>query len=114
MKFKSIRSGILVPVLSVVFLGMVIVATIFTYRSYLDVKQNLVNQVEIALKPIVLTSNVAVAGANIMKLKSKDAKMLYKVSSALLIVIDGKSNKIPNSLFIFMCRKSHKCESKRN
>ena len=99
MKFKSIRSGILVPVLSVVFLGMVIVATIFTYRSYLDVRQNLVNQVEIALKPIVLTSNVAVAGANIMKLKSKDAKMLYKVSSALLIVIDGKSNKIPKSLF---------------
>ena len=99
MKFKSIRSGILVPVLSVVFLGMVIVATIFTYRSYLDVKQNLVNQVKIALKPIVLTSNVAVAGANIMKLKSKDARMLYKVSSTLLIVIDGKSNKIPKSLF---------------
>ena len=98
-KFKSIRSGILVPVLSIVFLGIVTVATIFTYRYYLNVKQNLVNQVEIALKPIVLTSNVAVAGANIMKLKSKDTKMLYKVSSALLIVIDGKNNKIPKSLF---------------
>ena len=99
MNFKSIKYKILVPTVLVLLVGNLIVAAVSIYTNYNHAKTNLIEKANIAIKPIFLNSNVAVSGANIMKLKSNDAKTLYKASEALVILINGKSNKIPKSLF---------------
>ncbi len=99
MNFKSIKTKILVPILFLLLVGNIVVAAITVYTNNNTAKENIIDKANIAIKPILLNSNVAVAGANIMKLKSKDAKSLYVASDALAILIKGKSNKIPKSVF---------------
>ena len=99
MKMKSIKFKILVPVVVILFLGNMIIAVLSSYTNYNRAKETLIEKAHIALKPIFLNANVAVSGANIMKLKSKDAQSLYIASDALMILIKGKSNTIPKSFF---------------
>ena len=99
MNIKSIKLKILIPVVSVLLLGNIISATVSVYTNYNTAKDNLIDKAHIAIKPILLNSNVAIAGANSMKLKSKDTKSLYKASGALTIWIKGKSNTIPKTIF---------------
>ncbi len=99
MKLKSIKYKILIPSGIVMILMSVILVSVLTYKNYNDTKSAIIDKAYIALKPIVLNSNVAVAGANIMKIKSKDANSLYVASDAYIITIKGKSNKIPKSVF---------------
>ena len=99
MNFSSIKYKILVPIVFILFLGNTVVAVLSIYTNYNSAKDNIVAKANIAIKPILLNSNIAVAGANMMKLRSNDAKSLYIASGALAIIIDGKSNKIPKSLF---------------
>jgi len=96
---NSLKYKIVLPVVLLIIIGVGLIATILTYKSFNAQKQNIIEQSKIALKPVVLLSEVAVAGANIMKLKSKDAKTLYNASGAYYIDIDGMSNKIPKTLF---------------
>jgi len=96
---NSLKYKIVIPVVLLIIVGNVLVSSILAYKGFDDQKSGIIEQSRIALKPIVLLSEVAVAGANMMKLKSKDAKTLYKASGAYYIDIDGMSNRIPKTLF---------------
>jgi len=96
---NSLKYKIIVPAVLLIIVGNILVSSILTYRSFEAQKEGIIRQSKIALKPIVLLSEISVAGANIMKLKSKDAKTLYKASGAYFIDIDGMSNRIPKTLF---------------
>ena len=54
---------------------------------------------EIALTPISSVAEMAVSGANIMKLRSSDVKAIFKASKVLYVYIEGMSNTIPKTLF---------------
>ena len=99
MKKVSIRTKILLPTIAILIIANLITSIVTIYKNYNNAKVNLIEKAYIAIKPILLNSNVAVSGANMMKLKSKDAKSLYMASDALYIVIKGKSNKIPKTIF---------------
>ncbi len=58
-----------------------------------------VEKSEIALTPISSVAEVAVAGANIMKLRSNDVKAIFKASKVLHVYIEGMSNAIPKTFF---------------
>jgi len=99
MNVTSIKSKILIPIIAILLFSNTFIVSITVYNSYNNAKENLIAKANIAIKPIYLLSNVSVSGANIMKLKSRDTKSLYEASQALGILIEGKSNKIPKSLF---------------
>jgi methyl-accepting chemotaxis protein len=73
-------------------------AVLYVYM-YNEKKQEGIEKSLIALAPIATVSETAVAGANIMKLKSDDVKNVLKTSKALYVLIDGMSNKIPKTIF---------------
>jgi len=97
--FKSIKTRILIPIVGIVVFGNLISSSIFIYTNYEHTKENIIQKAHISLKPIILNSTISVAGANIMKLKSSNAKGLYNISEALAIVINGKSDNRKKSLF---------------
>ena len=68
-------------------------------NMYEDKIQEGVEKSKIALTPISSVAEVAVSGANIMKLRSSDVKAIFKASKVLYVYIDGKSNKIPKTIF---------------
>ncbi len=70
------------------------------YNSMYDQKvKEGISKSEIALTPIRSIAQTAVAGANIMKLRSDEVKAIFQTSNALYVYINGMSNKIPKTLF---------------
>ena len=58
-----------------------------------------IEKAKIALSPIVSVAEVAVSGANLMKLKSQDVASIIKVSKVLYVDIEGMSNEVPKTVF---------------
>ena len=70
------------------------------YNSiYTSKVEGIISKVETAMSPIVSVSEVAVAGANVMKLRSDDVESILKISNAKYINIEGMSNVIPKTFF---------------
>ncbi len=70
------------------------------YNSMYDSKvEGIIAKAKTALSPIKSVSELAVSGANVMKLKSTDVKSILKVSNAIYVDIQGKSNTIPKTFF---------------
>ena len=77
-----------------VFIGLVIYN-----EKYDSESRGIINTAKAGFSAMVPLSEISVAGANIMKLKSKDVSAIVKATGALVIDIYGMSNKIPKSLF---------------
>ena len=95
----SIKYKILIPVVLVLIASIATTTIVNVTQSSQNSRDNIVSVANASLKAVVLTSEVAVSGANIMKIKSRDMQTLFKSSEALFIKIDGTSNKIPASIF---------------
>ena len=97
--FISIKNKFVIFITLLLISSFCIVGFVQFQTTFQKEKENINLLAQTSLKPIILSAKMSVAGANIMKLKSKDFKILYKTSEALYIKIDGMSNKIPKSLF---------------
>jgi methyl-accepting chemotaxis protein len=75
------------------------VGVILYNNMYKSKIQEGIEKSKIALTPISSVAEVAISGANIMKLRSNDVKAIFKASKVLYVYIDGKSNKIPKTIF---------------
>jgi methyl-accepting chemotaxis protein len=99
MKNLSIKARILVLTLSIILTSATIFGTLIAIKEFKETKETLVKISNISIEPIVTSSQTAVSGANLMKLKSDDFNRLYKTSHAEYIYIEGISNKIPSTIF---------------
>jgi len=99
LKDISIVYKILIPVVmfSIVF-GLWIGRVIYT-QKYSSESKGIINTAKAAFSALIPISEVSIAGANIMKIKSKDVSSIVKASGALVIDIKGMSNIIPKTIF---------------
>ena len=81
-----------------IFFGMWVGRVVYI-EKYESETKGIINTAKAAFSALVPLSEMAVSGANLMKLKSKDVKAIVKSSGALVVDIDGMSNTIPKSLF---------------
>ncbi len=101
---KSIRDISLVyktviPVILFSFLLALWMGNIIYTEKYDSEKNGAINTAKAAFSALIPISEVSVAGANIMKIKSKDVSSIVNAIGALVIDIKGMSNTIPKSLF---------------
>jgi methyl-accepting chemotaxis protein len=68
-------------------------------EKYDSESKGIISTAKAAFSALVPISEVSISGANIMKLKSGDVKSIVDATGAMIIDIDGMSNKIPKSLF---------------
>jgi len=99
--FKNISLvyKLVIPIVVFSILFSVFIGFIIYNEKYDSEYRGMVNTAKAAFSSMVPLSEVSVAGANIMKLKSKDVQAIVKATGALVIDIDGMSNKIPKSIF---------------
>ena len=99
LKDISIVYKIVIPVVlfSVVF-GLWVGMIIYT-EKYNSESKGIINTAKAAFSGLIPISEVSIAGANIMKIKSKDVSSIVKATGALVIDIKGMSNKIPKTIF---------------
>jgi methyl-accepting chemotaxis protein len=95
----SLVYKIVIPVVSFSIVFGLWVGRIVYTEKYDSESKGMINTAKAAFSALVPLSEVSVSGANIMKLKSKDVQAIVKSSGALVIDIEGMSNKIPKSLF---------------
>ncbi|NQY93584.1 MAG: GHKL domain-containing protein [Campylobacteraceae bacterium] len=95
----SIKYKIIIPVFCIMVLSTIISSGITIYKNYINEEQNIIYTSKVSLSPIILSSNVAISGANLMKLRSKYNKSLFESTNALYIKIEGMSDEIKKSLF---------------
>ena len=76
-----------------------VVAVGFYNYMYDSKVEGIITKAKTALSPIGSVAEVAVSGANLMKLKSSDVKSILEVSGAIYVDINGKSNTIPKTFF---------------
>ena len=95
----SLVYKIIIPVVTFSILFGLWIGRIIYIEKYDSESKGMINTAKAAFSALVPLSEVAVSGANLMKLKSKDVKAVVKSSGALVIDVDGMSNKIPKSLF---------------
>lgn len=93
--------------LTTIIVGMMGVGLIsaigFSLVLFQNTSESEVTQLEAtstaALKPIINLATRSVNGANLMKLRNKDAESLYHSSGALFVEVSGTSKKTPKSAF---------------
>ncbi|MCF6172495.1 MAG: methyl-accepting chemotaxis protein [Campylobacteraceae bacterium] len=95
----GIKQKLLIAFLVVIILLSTAMGIVFYNNSYDSKVSSLIDLAKTALSPVKSIADVAVAGANIMKLKSGDVKAILKTSNALYIKIEGMSNEIPKTIF---------------
>ena len=95
----SLVYKIIIPVVTFSIIFGLWVGRIIYVEKYESESQGMINTAKAAFSALVPLSEVSVSGANLMKLKSKDVQAVVKSSGALVIDVDGMSNKIPKSLF---------------
>ena len=95
----SLVYKIIIPVVTFSVIFGLWVGRIIYVEKYESESKGMINTAKAAFSALVPLSEISVSGANLMKLKSKDVKAIVKASEALIIDIDGMSNKIPKSLF---------------
>ena len=82
---------------------LIILSAILGYVHYESVykceKEAIIQNAQTALAPLVPLSETSVAGANVMKLKGADVKMIIETSNALFLDIKGMSNTIAATVF---------------
>ncbi len=78
---------------AVILLVSFAVTGFFLYEEKLkEQEQHLLEISEVALAPIAVLATTSVSGGNIMRLKNRDAQLLYNTTKALYISIKGVSN----------------------
>lgn len=95
----SLVYKIVIPVVTFSMAFAIWVGVLIYNEKYESESRGIINTAKAAFSAMVPLSEISVSGANIMKLKSKDVKAIVKATGALVIDIDGMSNKIPKSLF---------------
>ena len=95
----SLVFKIVIPVVTFSILFGLWIGWILYSEKYDSEKKGIINTAKAAFSALVPISEVAVSGANLMKLRSKDVEAIVKSTGALVIDVDGMSNKIPKSLF---------------
>lgn len=90
---------ILIPFVVFSTLFTLWVGSIIFNEKYDSETKGMINTAKAAFSALVPLSEVSVSGANMMKLKSKDMHSIVDASGALVIDVNGMSNKIPKSLF---------------
>ena len=95
----SLVFKIVIPVVTFSILFGLWIGWILYSEKYDSEKKGIINTAKAAFSALVPISEVAVSGANLMKLRSNDVKAIVKSTGALAIDIKGMSNKIPKSLF---------------
>ena len=95
----SLVYKIVIPVITFSMIFALWMGKIIYTEKYDSEKNGVINTAKAAFSALIPLSEVAVSGANIMKLRSKDVQAIVKTTGALVIKIDGMSNKIPKSLF---------------
>ena len=95
----SLVYKILIPVVTFSILFALWIGRIIYIEKYKSESQGMINTAKAAFSALVPLSEISVSGANLMKLRSKDVKAIVKATGALVIDVDGMSNKIPKSLF---------------
>jgi len=98
-KNMSLVYKLVIPIVAFSLLFSVFIGFIIYNEKYDSEYKGMVNTAKAAFSSMVPLSEVSVAGANIMKLKSKDVQAIVKATGALVIDVDGMSNKIPKSIF---------------
>ena len=92
--YKSVLPVVLFSVLFALYAGR----TIYVEKYDSEMK-GMINTAKAAFSTLVPLAEVSIAGANVMKLKSKEVQSIVKATGALVIDIDGMSNETPKSLF---------------
>jgi len=95
----SLVYKMVVPIVFFSFIFSIFVGFIIYDEKYESEYKGIINTAKAGFSAMVPLSEMAVSGANIMKLKSKDVRAIVKSTGALVIDVDGMSNKIPKSLF---------------
>ncbi|MCF6310359.1 MAG: methyl-accepting chemotaxis protein [Sulfurimonas sp.] len=95
----SLVYKIIIPVVTFSIIFGLWVGRIIYVEKYDSESKGMINTAKAAFSALVPLSEVSISGANLMKLKSKDVQAIVKASNALIIDIDGMSNKMPKSLF---------------
>jgi len=98
-KNMSLVYKLVIPIVFFSLLFSIFIGFIIYNEKYDSEYKGMVNTAKAAFSAMVPLSEISVAGANIMKLKSKDALAIVKATGSLVIDVDGMSNKIPKSLF---------------
>ena len=96
---NSIKFKITLFTISITLISISVFALIQLKYSYKNEKSHIVNNAHIALYPVTVLSKPSIEGANIMKLRSAEFKLIYTSTKALYIDINGMSNKIPKTIF---------------
>ncbi|WP_415398211.1 methyl-accepting chemotaxis protein [Sulfurimonas sp. CS5] len=92
--YKVIVTVITFSIIFTLWIGKIIYT-----EKYDSESRGIINTAKAAFSALVPISEVSISGANLMKLRSNDVKAIVKSTGALVIDVDGMSNKIPKSLF---------------
>jgi len=95
----SLVYKIIIPVVSFSIAIATWVGVIIYDEKYDSEYRGIINTAEAGFSALIPISEVSISGANIMKLRSKDVKSIVKATGALVIDVEGMSNKTPKSLF---------------
>ena len=95
----SLVYKIVIPVVAFSVIFALLMGRMLFNEKYDSEINGMINTAKATFSALIPISEASVSGANIMKLKSKDTKAIVKTTGALVIDIDGMSNKIPKSLF---------------
>jgi len=95
----SLVYKIVIPVVTFSIAFAIWVGVIVYNEKYDSETKGIINTAKAGFSAMVPLSEIAISGANIMKLKSRDVEAISKSTGALVIDIQGMSNKIPKSLF---------------
>ncbi len=95
----SLVYKVVIPVVTFSILFTLWIGSVLYNEKYDSESRGIINTAKAAFSALVPLSEVSIAGANIMKLKSKDVQAIVKATGALVIDVDGMSNIIPKSLF---------------
>ncbi len=96
---SSIKYKVIIPVFIIVVVSTILSSGISIYKNYINEEKNIINIAKVSLTPIILSSNIAISGANLMKLRSSYSENLLKSTNALYVKIEGMSNEIKKTLF---------------
>ena len=92
--FKIVIPAVTFSILFGLWIGWILYS-----EKYDSEKKGIINTAKAAFSALVPISEIAVSGANLMKLRSNDVKAIVKSTGALAIDVEGMSNTIPKSLF---------------
>jgi methyl-accepting chemotaxis protein len=95
----SVVYKVVIPVVTFSIIFALWIGSVLYNEKYESESRGIINTAKAAFSALVPLSEVAVSGANMMKLKSKDVLSIVKATGALVIDVDGMSNIIPKSLF---------------